>query len=288
MNKLCWNYSLHALLISFLLGIISIGSHAQNIGPGIEKNLVSFFPEIFSYSETLCLGFRVSESQVATSPGCILEIHKTLNKEEYIEVHDAEGAAIGSISLNHHTLPGKVTDPGNLIVIQANSRYEYQIESAFYNSQSLPIDALAFYLNEQSTVSKNEVLLTFSDSLYNTNHFGLESGQTLPEGAPVYNKNGQFICIVTSENECTALPSWLTHTHTEYEPYPLSIDHSITGILIIAVVVVAITAGGISIVKAIIPGLLYIAYLASAFFLSTPQAQCALTGGCSDGCCCGR
>ena len=282
----------HVFLLLFLSCVaLPDESNATQSNFEAKANLVSFIPDIFSQNGTKCQGLRVSEYLVVTSPQCVRKITDALKKEGRVEVTDTEKNSIGAFSLSNGNLPVQMLESDIFLPIQANDRFQF--EPTFHSRYFLPQESFAVYMNEQGSVSNEEVFLNFPDPDHQTELLVLETDDEdteLPEGSPVYDANDNIVCLITSKNECRMLPESLTkfveapsvNTIIPYSKIAIAVSITL-GALVISKLVSKKLSPCISVLVTFFGG---IGTYLFAYFMSSPQAQCMVTGGCSTPACC--
>ena len=202
-------------LVLFLLSLLPLQKAIALTEPSIvvEENLVHF--SIFSQSDPTdkCLGIRVAESLITTSPECVEGIGQQLKKND-ISVLDINDNLVGKIKAVSERIIYGTKEPDLLLLMTEIATTGIDIYPELYNSDVLPEKTFSYFFDFGQAVIEEPVTLTPSSVSGHLGYFDISSKTELLPGTPVMDEEQNLVCLVTSNNQCRTLSPALINRHS--------------------------------------------------------------------------
>ena len=199
-----------------------------------EEFLVTFSPEIILESGEACLGVRVNDSYIATSPTCSEEIRNwsasdTLQITDLYDLPLAERVkAVDNSSVKNTEM---------LVPVQFYDKNSHHQHAAIRTTHPEVQSVYSYSYDNYGLLQKTPVnLIARTTADKHLSYFLFSERIPLP-GTPVFDSNHNIVCIVSTENQCETLSAprrskrWADHVKRDTENEGSSSGNTLTYII---------------------------------------------------------
>ncbi|MGI9277599.1 MAG: hypothetical protein ACR2PT_22465 [Endozoicomonas sp.] len=207
-------------LFFLIKAVLLIETASAEIPLTVEESLVSFSPAIRLKSGSECLGARIAERVIVTSPLCAQAILSQAGNTT-AQVVDTEGSPVGNIIPVNGSQAITPLDKEMLLDLSNAIGNEFEYYPHLRSSDTPPDTAYAYFKGVNGSIVQEPVVVTELKVTKEQRYFDVDSTSKalLPSSAMVLDDQNNLVCQMSNKRQCLSVPLQQTVRTRELSQY---------------------------------------------------------------------